>query len=105
MPLVVIRKPGLIPGTVISRSFVKEYGNGVYEMRQGAIQENQPVLVAYDILAAQGAARAAFDLIEIQGGSVAGAAYLAELDFLGARAELAGYHLTSLVHIEKDPAA
>jgi adenine phosphoribosyltransferase len=48
------------------------------------------VLVVDDVLATGGTAAACMRLVEAAGGTVAGAAFLVELSFLGGRQRLAG---------------
>ena len=98
-PLHLVRKPGLIPGKVLAASFVKEYGEGTYEMKDGALKPGDKAVVIYDILAGAGASAAAFALIEAQGAQVAAGLYVTELEYLGGRENLAYYNLISLVKI------
>jgi adenine phosphoribosyltransferase len=51
LPLVLIRKPNLIPGEYYSEEFVKEYGTAEYQMKKDAIEENENVVIVYDIMA------------------------------------------------------
>lgn len=99
-PLVLIRKPHLIPGEVLSETFVKEYGEGEYQIKQGVITSGEHVLIVYDIMAGPGATRAAINLVERSGGTVAGAAFITELEYLHGRDQLAGYDIFSLVKIQ-----
>lgn len=102
-PLVLIRKPGLTPGAFSARSFVKEYGEGAYELKAGRLRRSDRVLVVYDILAAPGAARAAIDLVEDAGATVAACAFIVELAYLDARRSLSGYRLESLISLSARP--
>ena len=100
-PLVLIRKPGLIPGAVVREPFVKEYGEGAYEMKAEACARGDRVLIVYDILAAPGATEAAIRLVENAGATVVGCAYVIELEYLRARSSLAKFHPFSLVKIKQ----
>ena len=101
LPMVLVRKPGLIPGKILSEGFVKEYGTGVYEMAEGRLSAGNRVLIVYDILAAAGATEAAIKLIEKQGATVEGCAYVIELMYLNAREHLPGLDICSLVQIHE----
>ena len=46
-----VRKKGKLPGPVWTASYVKEYGEDVFEMQQDAIKAGQRVLVVDDIIA------------------------------------------------------
>lgn len=100
-PLVLIRKPGLTPGETVSEEFVKEYGKGEYQIKKGAFQESDTVLIIYDIMAGPGATQAAISLVESAGAKVAGCAYVIELEYLNGREALANYDLFSLVKIKE----
>lgn len=99
-PMVLIRKPGLIPGKVESEQFVKEYGKGEYQLKEGSFDKNDKVLITYDIMAGPGASRAAINLVERSGARVVGCTYVIELEYLKGRESLEGYDLFSLVRIK-----
>lgn len=98
-PLVLIRKPGLIPGEVYSQQFVKEYGTGEYQVKKTAFAPSDRVLIFYDIMAGEGATKAAAALIERSGATVAGCAYVIELAYLHGREQLKQYDICSLITI------
>jgi len=62
--MVMARKPGKLPATVIKESFTKEYGVDTIEMHLDAIDENDVVLIHDDLLATGGTAKAACKLVE-----------------------------------------
>ena len=62
--IVMARKPGKLPYTVIKESFSKEYGVDTIEMHLDAINENDVVLIHDDLLATGGTAKAAYKLVE-----------------------------------------
>ncbi|MFH1638356.1 MAG: adenine phosphoribosyltransferase [Candidatus Woesearchaeota archaeon] len=97
LPLVLIRKPSLTPGEVISEKFIKEYGEGEYQVKNGTFTSQDNVLIVYDIMAGPGATRAVIHLVEKQKAKVVGCAYVIELEYLHGREQLKGYDLFSLV--------
>lgn len=105
LPLMLIRKPGLIPGNVAKATFIKEYGNGEYQLKTDSLPPNSRVLIVYDILAGSGASQAAIELIEQQAAIVAGCAYVIELEYLAGRQSLQNYNLFSLVKIANNHTA
>ena len=62
--IVLARKPGKLPATVIKESFTKEYGVDTIEMHIDSINENDVVLIHDDLLATGGTARAAYKLVQ-----------------------------------------
>ena len=62
--IVLARKPGKLPSTVIKESFSKEYGVDTIEMHLDSIDENDVVLIHDDLLATGGTAKAAYNLVQ-----------------------------------------
>ena len=62
--IVLARKPGKLPATVIKESFSKEYGVDTIEMHIDSIKENDVVLIHDDLLATGGTAKAAYKLVQ-----------------------------------------
>ena len=62
--VVLARKPGKLPATVIKESFSKEYGVDTVEMHLDSIDQNDVVLIHDDLLATGGTAKAAYKLVE-----------------------------------------
>ena len=95
---VLIRKPGKLPAETISETYELEYGTDTIEMHKDAIEEGEKVLLFDDLLATGGTAKAACNLIEKAGGSVAGIAFVIELTgSLHGRDKLEGYDIISLI--------
>lgn len=61
--VVLARKPGKLPATVIKERFSKEYGVDTVEMHIDSIDENDIVLIHDDLLATGGTAKAAYKLV------------------------------------------
>lgn len=62
--VVLARKPGKLPSTVIKESFSKEYGVDTVEMHLDSIDENDIVLIHDDLLATGGTAKATYKLVK-----------------------------------------
>ena len=62
--VVLARKPGKLPSTVIKESFSKEYGVDTIEMHIDSINEEDVVLIHDDLLATGGTAKAAYNLVQ-----------------------------------------
>jgi adenine phosphoribosyltransferase len=97
--VVMVRKAGKLPGTTLKKSYDIEYGSAVIEIQQDAINEGENILIADDLIATGGTARATAQLIEELGGKVAGFAFIIELsDLKGAdKLRKMGYKVESLV--------
>ena len=85
---VMVRKEGKLPGPTIPHEYTLEYGNGVVEIQEDAIEEGQRVVVVDDLLATGGTMAAAVELFRKLGAEVAGAACILELTFLNGRSKL-----------------
>ena len=62
--IVLARKPGKLPATVIKETFTKEYGIDTVEMHLDSIDEHDVVLIHDDLLATGGTAKATYKLVE-----------------------------------------
>ena len=62
--VVLARKPGKLPATVIRESFSKEYGVDTIEIHIDAITPDDVVLIHDDLLATGGTAMAAYKLVQ-----------------------------------------
>jgi adenine phosphoribosyltransferase len=100
--LVLARKPNKLPRETISATYELEYGTDSLEAHADAIPPGAKVLVADDLLATGGTARAMCQLVENAGATVAGVAFLIELSYLGGRDRLAPYEVVSLISYD-DP--
>jgi adenine phosphoribosyltransferase len=91
------RKPGKLPWETISESYALEYGNDALEIHRDAFKPGERVLLVDDLLATGGTASAAARLVEKIGGTVVGAAFVIELEFLGGRLKLPISRIHTLV--------
>jgi adenine phosphoribosyltransferase len=92
-----VRKPRKLPAECASISYDLEYGQDTLEIHRDAIGAGHRVLIADDLLATGGTAKAVVDLVEQLGGEVAGLVFVVELEFLPGRERLAGYDVRSLL--------
>ena len=95
--LVLGRKPNKLPRETISATYELEYGTDSLEAHSDAIPPGTKVLVADDLLATGGTARAMCQLVENAGATVAGVAFLIDLSSLDGRDRLAPYEVVSLI--------
>jgi adenine phosphoribosyltransferase len=92
-----VRKPKKLPAQCASISYDLEYGQDTLEVHRDAIVEGNRVIIADDLLATGGTAKAVVDLVEQLGGKVVGLVFVVELEFLPGREKLAGYDVRSLI--------
>jgi adenine phosphoribosyltransferase len=95
------RKPGKLPWDTTSVTYDLEYGTDSLEVHADAIGADDIVLIVDDVLATGGTAAAKAELVNATGASVAGFAFLIELDFLNGREKLPeGSEIVSLIRVD-----
>lgn len=92
-----VRKPGKLPYEKLSESYALEYGTNSLEIHSDALGNGDRVLVVDDLLATGGTAAATRRLLERLGASVAGFAFLIELQDLNGRDALPGVDVTTFI--------
>ncbi|MDX6696544.1 MAG: adenine phosphoribosyltransferase [Blastocatellia bacterium] len=92
-----VRKPRKLPAECASISYDLEYGQDTLEIHRDAVGQGHRVLIADDLLATGGTAKAVVNLVEELGGEVVGLVFVVELEFLPGRERLAGYDVRSLL--------
>ncbi len=92
-----VRKPRKLPAECASISYDLEYGQDTLEIHRDAVGSGHRVIIADDLLATGGTAKAVVDLVEGLGGEVAGLVFVVELEFLRGRQRLADYDVRSLL--------
>jgi adenine phosphoribosyltransferase len=90
-PMILARKPGKLPGEVISQTFEKEYGLDKIQVQAGLIEKGDRVLIHDDLLATGGTAGAAAEIILKCGAEIAGFNFIMDLSFLPGRKVLQKY--------------
>lgn len=100
LPFILVRKSGKLPYKKHSFEYVLEYGSAIMEMHVDSIEPGWNVIIHDDLLATGGTALAAAELVKMQGGKVAGFAFLAELEFLKGR-EALSTHSSSICSLIK----
>jgi len=93
-----LRKPGKLPAHAHSVSYDLEYGSASLEMHSDALGPPDRVLLVDDLIATGGTAAASCELVKRAGATVAGCAFVIELDFLHGRNALKDCTVHSLIH-------
>jgi adenine phosphoribosyltransferase len=92
-----VRKAGKLPWEIEREEYELEYGTDLLEIHRDAVQPGEQVFILDDVMATGGTAAATARLVEKLGGEVVGFGFLIELAFLGGRAKLPGYEISSLL--------
>ncbi|MGM0525844.1 MAG: adenine phosphoribosyltransferase [Pseudomonadota bacterium] len=80
--ITLLRKPGKLPGSIVSQSYQLEYGEDSLEMRADSLTSSDKVLIVDDLLATGGTAEAAAMLIKRAQAIIIEAAFLVTLNDL-----------------------
>jgi adenine phosphoribosyltransferase len=94
--VVPVRKPGKSPLVAHRVEYQLEYGTACLELPDGLLRAGQRVVIIDDVLATGGTARAAAELVEAAGATVAGIAVVLELAVLNGRAAVSRWPVTAL---------
>jgi adenine phosphoribosyltransferase len=92
-----LRKAGKLPFDTVAETYDLEYGQETLEIHVDAFDPGDRVLIVDDVLATGGTAKAACNLVEHAGATVAGLAFAIELEFLKGASRLDGYDYVSLL--------
>ena len=82
-PLLVARKPGKLPGALMSKSYDLEYGQAELAMQTDQIARFNSFAIVDDLLATGGTANAVVQMIQDVNKSVLGVCVMVELSGLG----------------------
>jgi adenine phosphoribosyltransferase len=88
VPLVLIRKPGKLPGETRAVNYALEYGNGTLQMQKDDLPTGAQIFLVDDLLATGGTLAAACELLEEANAEIVQIACLIELSELEGRAKL-----------------
>ncbi|WP_340480787.1 adenine phosphoribosyltransferase [Bifidobacterium longum] len=94
---IAVRKAGKLPPETIGESYDLEYGSARVEIETDAVQARERVLIVDDLIATGGTAKAATDLIDKVGGTVAGYGFVMRLEGLDGIDKLGGRPVSSLM--------
>lgn len=97
IPFIPVRKPGKLPGKVLSQSYDLEYGSATLEIPEGSIKPGQKVAIIDDLLATGGTVMAMCKLVKKLGGNVTQISCVIELPALNGRKLLSEYNINSLI--------
>jgi adenine phosphoribosyltransferase len=81
--IVMLRKPGKLPGQTHSHEYTLEYGANTLEIQADALTAADKVLIVDDVIATGGSMAAAIQLVTKTGATVSGVTTLIGLQYLG----------------------
>jgi len=86
-PLVVARKPGKLPGEIISKSYNLEYGSNSLSIQEKLITKYKTFFIIDDLLATGGTVNCVAEIINSKGKQITGLSVVIELKDLDARSK------------------
>ena len=92
-----LRKAGKLPAATVEETYELEYDTATLEVHSDGLAPGDRVLIVDDVLATGGTARAACNLVERARATVAGLAFVIELEFLKGARKIDGYDFRSLL--------
>ena len=92
-----VRKAGKLPAEVARKDYALEYGTATIEIHKDAIAPGQRFIIADDLLATGGTAKAIVELVEELGGVVVASLFFIELAGLNGRDVLKGQDVRSVL--------
>src|SRR5687768_7960508 len=92
-----VRKPRKLPAECASISYDLEYGQDTLQIHRDAVGDGHRVIIADDLLATGGTARAVVDLVEQLGGNVDGIVFVVKLECHPRLEKLTRYDVRSFI--------
>jgi len=86
-PLIVARKPGKLPGELISKSYNLEYGTNSLSIQEKSLSEYQTFFIIDDLLATGGTINCVKDILNTKGKTITGLSVVIELKDLNAKSK------------------
>ena len=84
-PMIVARKPGKLPGDLLSKSYNLEYGTNSLSIQKKAIENYHSFVIVDDLLATGGTVKCVSEILTKSGKKINGLSVVAELGFLNAK--------------------
>tara|TARA_B100000886_G_C20422126_1_gene492127 strand:+ start:2142 stop:2747 length:606 start_codon:yes stop_codon:yes gene_type:complete len=84
-PMVLARKPGKLPGEILSKSYSLEYGSNSLSIQKQAIKNFKKFIIIDDLLATGGTVKCVADLLKDSKKEVLGLSVVIELKKLGGK--------------------
>jgi adenine phosphoribosyltransferase len=98
----IVRKPGKLPYETHSATYALEYGTDKLEIHVDGLSQNARVVIADDLIATGGTAKATAELVTKLGGTVVECAFVIELAFLNGRDKLKPHGVFALLQYDSE---
>ena len=85
--MIVARKPGKLPGHILTREYDLEYGKNSLSIQSNAVKKFNSFVIVDDLLATGGTVNCVSKLLQGQGKKILGLITFAELDKLKGRSK------------------
>ena len=87
-PLIFARKPGKLPGELVSNSYELEYGKNTLSIQKNSLEKFKSFVIVDDLLATGGTVNCVYEILSSQKKSISGLCVVVEIEKLNARAKL-----------------
>ena len=87
-PIIFARKPGKLPGELISSSYKLEYGINCLSIQKKSLDKFKSFVIVDDLIATGGSANCVYEILNSQKKQVTGLSVVVELEKLNARSKL-----------------
>ena len=87
-PLIFARKPGKLPGELVSNSYELEYGKNTLSIQKKCLERFNSFAIVDDLLATGGTVNCVYEILSSQKKSISGLCVVVEIEKLNARAKL-----------------
>ncbi|MFA6774694.1 MAG: adenine phosphoribosyltransferase [Sphaerochaetaceae bacterium] len=101
LPLILVRKPGKLCGTVHQKTYQLEYGTDIVCIQEEDFRPGDRILLCDDLIATGGTFLAACQLFEEMGAVIAGCFAVVGLPYLSYEEKLAGYPVHTLLRYRR----
>jgi len=86
-PLIFARKPGKLPGELVSKSYKLEYGTNSLSMQKKNLDKFNSFVIVDDLLATGGTVNCVYEILNDLDKKISGLSVVVELEELGARSK------------------
>ena len=87
-PMIVARKPGKLPGEILTKSYELEYGSNSLSIQKAAIKKYNSFVIVDDLLATGGTVKCISNLIKESNKEITGLSVVIELEEINGRNSL-----------------
>ena len=87
-PLIFARKPGKLPGELVSKSYQLEYGKNTLSIQKKSLEKFKTFTIVDDLLATGGTVNCVYEILSSQHKIISGLSVVVEIEDLDARSKL-----------------